>query len=210
VHRSVHLVSNTMADWKKTVFFGANDACLPNSDTKQHVPLEEYVKNLGNIVSHPKIKAQAPRIIVITPPPICEYAQEAADNSKGAPLRRRAEVTKAYATAAKSVAEEHGLGVVDMWALCMKKTGWTDGKPLPGSKSQPRSEVLDKLLYDGEGYNSIYNQQKLIFLGLHLAPDGYRVLYDGLMEVIQNKWPDQMPSELSPVLPNWDDQQAWV
>ena len=32
-----------------TIFFGANDAALPGE--RQHVPLEEYAKNLGTIIT---------------------------------------------------------------------------------------------------------------------------------------------------------------
>ncbi|MCI11129.1 GDSL esterase/lipase, partial [Trifolium medium] len=35
-----------------TVFFGANDACLPNRCSAfQHVPLHEYKENIGSTVS---------------------------------------------------------------------------------------------------------------------------------------------------------------
>lgn len=40
-----------------TVFFGANDACLPDrSAAFQHVPLDEYKKNLNSIVSFLKVR----------------------------------------------------------------------------------------------------------------------------------------------------------
>lgn len=39
-----------------TVFFGANDACLPNRYSAfQHVPLSEYKENLRTIVSFFKV-----------------------------------------------------------------------------------------------------------------------------------------------------------
>lgn len=40
-------------------------------------------------------------------------------------------------------------------------------------------------------------------LGLHLSPDGYRILYDEVMKVIGANWPDQTPEQLPRVFPGW-------
>ncbi|KAJ7516622.1 hypothetical protein O6H91_22G064800 [Diphasiastrum complanatum] len=54
-----------------TVFFGANDAALPDRKSKaQHVPLSEYKENLQRIVSHLKGLSPSTRVVLITPPPI--------------------------------------------------------------------------------------------------------------------------------------------
>jgi hypothetical protein len=47
------------------------------------------------------------------------------------------------------------------------------------------------------------------FLGLHLTPDGYRVLYHQLMALISDTWPDQLPEKLPMVLPAWNELEAW-
>ncbi|KAK1910870.1 hypothetical protein P3342_008750 [Pyrenophora teres f. teres] len=49
------------------VFFGANDASLPDAPNKQHIPLDEFKANLRAIVSHPQIQAHDPRIILVSP-----------------------------------------------------------------------------------------------------------------------------------------------
>ncbi|KAM7480714.1 hypothetical protein LguiB_005297 [Lonicera macranthoides] len=55
------------------VFFGANDACLPDRCSAfQHVPLDEYMLNLRSIVSLLKKRWPASHILLITPPPIDE------------------------------------------------------------------------------------------------------------------------------------------
>lgn len=54
----------------QTVFLGANDACLSGSPSEQYVPLEKYISNLEEILSHPMVKEQDPRLILITPPPV--------------------------------------------------------------------------------------------------------------------------------------------
>lgn len=46
-------------------------------------------------------------------------------------------------------------------------------------------------------------------LGLHLTPDGYRVLYDALMDAISKTGPDLLPERLPMVLPDWKDVEAW-
>jgi len=47
------------------------------------------------------------------------------------------------------------------------------------------------------------------FQGLHLTPDGYRVLYHQLMALIANTWPDQLPEQLPMILPAWNELEAW-
>lgn len=46
--------------------------------------------------------------------------------------------------------------------------------------------------------------------GLHLTPDGYRVLFHELMTVVAKTWPDQLPEKLPMVLPGWSDEDAWT
>lgn len=46
-------------------------------------------------------------------------------------------------------------------------------------------------------------------VGLHLTPDGYRVLFHEVMATIAKTWPDQLPENLPMVLPAWDDPDAW-
>ena len=137
----------------KTIFFGANDACVPSSSTGQHIPLEEYVQNLKTLVDHSSVKAHSPHILLITPPPVDEYTLEGMDymnNNGDTEVKRRAAVTKTYADACRKLGEELGIEVVDIWNTIVTKAGWTPGQPLPGSKDMPRSPVLGELFRDGE------------------------------------------------------------
>ena len=135
----------------QAVFFGANDACLPGSETGQHVPLSEYKKNLRSILEHSSVIIQKPRLILLTPPPVNEYQMENAELQKGysKPLRS-AEHTKTYADACRSVGAELGVPVLDLWSIFMAKVGWKEGEPLIGSKKVARNGILEKLLNDGE------------------------------------------------------------
>ncbi|KAL6717055.1 hypothetical protein ACLMJK_004969 [Lecanora helva] len=133
-----------------TVFFGANDACLPGSSSNQHVPLERFKQNLRDIVKHPSVIAQDPRIILVSPPPVNEYRLEETDLLEGlTDPRRTAEHTKQYADATREVGAELGLHVLDIWSIFMSMTGWKEGQDLVGSKKVERSKVLDSLLADG-------------------------------------------------------------
>lgn len=132
----------------QTVFFGANDACVPGHD--QHVPIDKYKENLKTIIQHPATLAQNPRIILISPPPVNEYQLEAFDAAKDTPHpSRTASFTKLYAAAALEVAASLNVPVVDLWSAFMQPTGWQEGQPLIGSRDAPNNETFAGLFTDG-------------------------------------------------------------
>jgi lysophospholipase L1-like esterase len=180
-----------------TVLLGANDARLPNTlGVPQHVPLDEYRRNLAAAINHPQVREHDPRIVLITPPPVDERMCEADDRAKGIDqVRRTAEVTKTYADAARDVGRELGVVVLDAWTIFMERAGWKSGEPLVGSKEadQDPDSGLPSLLRDG----------------LHLTPEGNKLLYESLIELVEKTWPDQTPDALPFVLPRWDDVEAW-
>lgn len=133
------------------IFFGANDACLPGTSTGQHVPIDRYIQNLKQLIAHPSVKEQEPRLILVTPPPVDEYQLEESGLECGnSEIQRTAEHTRKYADACRRVGAELNLAVVDLWSIFMAKAGWEHGKPLIGSKSVQRSKVLGSLLSDGK------------------------------------------------------------
>ncbi|CAI7595673.1 unnamed protein product [Penicillium glandicola] len=171
-----------------TIFFGANDACVPTHD--QHVPLDTYKENLKTIIQHPATRAQNPRLILISPPPVNEHQLEAFDAAKNTPFpSRTASFTKSYASAAGEVGASLNIPVVDLWSAFMKTAGWKEGEPLIGARDVPQSEALASLFTDG----------------LHLTSAGNRIVYDELMKVIQANWPDQTPESLPMVFPSWGE-----
>ncbi|KAL9083772.1 MAG: hypothetical protein Q9165_008382 [Trypethelium subeluteriae] len=165
-----------------TIFFGANDARLPNQyASPQHISPEQYRENLEQIIQHPAVKAQSPRIILITPPPIDEYLVEIADRAKGFDEKRRtAENTRRYADIVKEVGKENNVAVLDLWTALMLEAGWSDNEPLLGSKKLPKNPKMEKMLHDG----------------IHFNPEAYKVLYTKLMDLISETWPDQVPEKL--------------
>ncbi|EHA25238.1 hypothetical protein CBS147343_6215 [Aspergillus niger] len=169
-----------------TIWFGANDASLPGFE--QHVPIETYKQNLRNIIQHPLTKAQNPRIMIITPPPINEYQLAGFDAMKGNPHPTRTNAhARKYGQAAREVAAEFGLPVADVWSAFMSTVGWKEGQPLVGSRDLPEDGKFASLFTDG----------------LHLAANGYRIVFEEVMKTIQENWPDQVPEKLPYVFPSW-------
>ena len=190
----------------QAIFFGANDACLPNSPTNQHVPLPEFKHNLRDIILHSSIKAHKPRIILITTPPVCEYKLAEHNLVQGMKdPNRTAEHTKKYADACRAVGYKLDVTVLDIWAIMMAKTGWKEGDTLIGSKKVERSKVLDELLVDGEHHDKAYDSIEADHgnTGLHFKPTAYRILYDSMMELVCQKWPEQNPNSTKFVFPTW-------
>lgn len=126
------------------MFFGANDACLPESPSGQHVPIESYAQYLEEILKHPTVTIHRPRLILITPPPVNEYQLNFPEAT------RTAEVTYSYAIRCREVGEKLGVPVLDLWSAIAAKAGWKEGQGVIGSRNSPRSEELDKMLVDGK------------------------------------------------------------
>ncbi|XP_037384438.1 isoamyl acetate-hydrolyzing esterase 1 homolog [Talpa occidentalis] len=101
-----------------TVFFGANDSALKDENPKQHVPVDEYLANLKSVVRYLK-SAEVPedRIILITPPPLCEPAWEQECRLQGCRLNRLNSVVGDYASACMQVAQDCGTDALDLWTL---------------------------------------------------------------------------------------------
>ncbi|KAK2740078.1 hypothetical protein FQN55_009027 [Onygenales sp. PD_40] len=170
-----------------TVFFGANDAVLPGFH--QHVPLNVYEDSLTKILTHPVVQAHGTKLLLLTPPPVNEY-QFFTHGPEPEPvsLQRRAAQTKLYADAARRVGQALNVPVVDIWTAFMTAVGWTEGDPLAGSKEAAPNEKLEGLLSDG----------------LHFNPPAYRIMYEEVIKVIRECYPELAPEEVPMNFPPWD------
>lgn len=196
------------------VFLGANDATLRGALGSQHVPLDRYKSNLRKIITHPSVVAHSPHIILVTPPPINEYACEENDRNKGITAPRRlAKTTAEYAQHVRDLAGElkaEGVDVVllDLWTVFMETAGWNEdvrrvlpGLPvsLPGSKEILENAMLKLLLHDGRllPMKRLSEQELLLILatGLHFNNVAYTIYFTEIMKTIQQTWPDQMPND---------------
>uniref|UniRef100_A0A8C8VMU1 Isoamyl acetate-hydrolyzing esterase 1 homolog n=1 Tax=Pelusios castaneus TaxID=367368 RepID=A0A8C8VMU1_9SAUR len=111
-------VENTIA---VTIFFGANDSALKDATPNQHVPLNEYADNLKSMIQYLKsIGITEDRIILITPPPLCESTWEKECIAKGEKLNRFNSNTGEYAKACVQVARDCGTEILDLWTLMQK------------------------------------------------------------------------------------------
>ena len=152
-----------------SVFFGANDASLPDDrDHCQHVPINEYERNLREIVQTIEKKFKEynkPPIILITPPPVDKTSWDKYCRQNFDELSPRTnEVSKLYGDRVKSVAKELGCSVCDSFSI------------LGGNGKE---ETYGAYLEDG----------------LHLNGAGNKLLFEGFIKVIQNKYPHLAPME---------------
>jgi lysophospholipase L1-like esterase len=149
-----------------TVFFGANDAALPEENKGQHVPLETFGENLGTIISRIRDRCQNGNssssfpIILFTPPPVDEDLWASFREIEKSD--RTNQVARQYGDKVKQVAAEFGCHVVDTW------------------------EVLS---------GSTNDRGKYLSDGLHLNDSGNRLVYQAFMELLQEKYPHLSPME---------------
>lgn len=168
-----------------TIWFGANDAVIEG--LPQHVPLERFRTNLQTLVNRvrcPNSPWYSPqtRIVIVSCPPVCVEDRHAAQiakwkefGSKGVqpwPDRNYAN-TKKYAMAAIDVAREMGVPGLDVHGLIVKAAG------------SEKQEDLSRFFYDG----------------LHLNPDGYAVMFEGLKTLILDNWPEMDPESMPMPMP---------
>ncbi|KAB0366101.1 hypothetical protein FD755_008181, partial [Muntiacus reevesi] len=104
-----------------TIFFGANDSALKDENPKQHVPLEEFAANLRSMVRYlQSVDVPEGRLILITPPPLCEAAWAQECLQQGCKLNRLNSVVGEYARACLQVAQDCGAEALDLWTLMQK------------------------------------------------------------------------------------------
>ncbi|XP_026412531.1 GDSL esterase/lipase At5g45920-like [Papaver somniferum] len=154
----IEKVCNGESPIAMTIFFGANDASLPDRTSAfQHVPLHEYKQNLQSIVSFIKRKWPTTLILLITPPPIDEDGRirhPFGDNPSGLSERTN-EAAGAYAKACVEVADECGVIGVDLWTKMQQYPNWekcclSDGLHLtPTGNKIVYEEVIKKLTKEG-------------------------------------------------------------
>ncbi|XP_057433272.1 GDSL esterase/lipase At5g45920 [Lotus japonicus] len=138
-----------------TVFFGANDASLPDRYSAfQHVPIHEFKHNLRSIVSFFKKQWPTTHVLLITPPPIDDDARVRypfVENPQGLPERTN-EAAGEYARACVAVAGECEIPVVDLWTKMQQSPDWkdylSDGLHLTQGGSQVVCEEVIRKLRD--------------------------------------------------------------
>lgn len=200
-----------------TVFFGANDACVPGN--LQHVNLQHYVDTLESIIRYSAFQQPGRRktaVILITPPPINEHQFEQAPSG---PFQRRAGITSQYARAATQVALAHDVPILDFWSILMQKVGWDTSMGRDcccehlsfrlDSRTVPHNSEIHHLpgchTIPARLPNADYQLSDFLTDGLHLTKLGYDVLFLELMKLVRKTLPKCAPENLPFVLPEWRD-----
>lgn len=155
------------------------------------LPLEQYKANLRNIITHPNITAHAPKVLVVTPPPLDEIRTTELDTPRYGRSARQQARSAAYSQAARDVAAAvPGTVVIDLqkaltdYAIA-NTPGWDASQPPLGSVEGGRRGYLEKLLPDG----------------LHMSGEAYWVLW----RLVERKIEPQFPSQdtVGYVYPEW-------
>jgi len=115
-----------------TIFLGANDAVMPDmgEQSRQHVPLEEYVRNLKTIITSIRQMdaTNPPHVLLITPPPVdVPHWVEFASANYGLPLDTKSrcnEHTGQYAKAVIQVGAETSTPVVNLYDHFLQLPNW--------------------------------------------------------------------------------------
>jgi lysophospholipase L1-like esterase len=142
-----------------TVYLGANDSALPGE--RQYVPIDEYQRNLGKIVTSIRERVgEKPPIILMTPPPVDEkrWASYWGDDKPD----RLNQISSDYGAVCKQVAADHDCSVIDVFEI------------LGGNVGDYSHHLSD---------------------GLHLSGSGNTMLYEGLMAVIEERYPELGPDD---------------
>ncbi|TVU22864.1 hypothetical protein EJB05_32585 [Eragrostis curvula] len=157
-----------------TVFFGANDAALPDQkQAHQHVPLGEYQSNLRAICGYFKEHWPSTAIILITPPPIYEPARILdmyGDDDPSRQPERTNEAAGAYAQACMAVAKELDYPVIDIWTKMQEFPDWQTAALSDGLHFTPAG---NKILF-----NEVVKRLASIGISLEKLPSDLPLFHD--------------------------------
>ncbi|CAD7700596.1 unnamed protein product [Ostreobium quekettii] len=128
---------------------------------RQHVPLEEYKKNLERMVNRVKA-AGCGNTLLITPPPVCNESRmkflhkNCPSSANNSAADRSLEVSGQYADACVTVSKELGVPSLNLWSSFQTQPAWNA-----------------ELLQDG----------------LHFSPSGSGFLFSRLIAAIDQEFP---------------------
>lgn len=123
------------------LFFGANDAALPDVDAHHYVPVDEYSDNLERMIKAVRERLSSPAsrqpptppILLITPPPVhhgqrLEYQKRRYGPKATGVLERTLENTGRYAAACAELAsseygKDNGVHCLDLYRMMLQDGG---------------------------------------------------------------------------------------
>lgn len=177
-----------------TIFFGTNDAFQIDDDINriQGLGIEKYRENMTTIIN--MCLENNIRPIVIGPALHDNRLSRIGYVNRKRSLTNDATTCKRnhlYSKAAQEVAFELNVPFLDLWDCFRRYGNWTEEQlyRLTGNSNDDEYIDLSKLIYDG----------------IHLSGEGYRVLYDELIKIIKQEFPDMIAENLPMNLPYWMD-----
>jgi len=160
------------------VWFGANDAVLASSGSKQYVPVEEYGQNLSKIINNIlQVYHERGCVVVLTPPPVdermrLEHQKKKYGEQATGILERTLDNTALYAIECLDIVKEK----------CDSRVCYVD--------------VFSIM----ESHND-YEISDFLSDGLHLSPLGNRIVFEHVLQVIEQKLCSFAPGALKTILP---------
>ena len=165
------------------IFFGTNDANMYTDKIgrKQATTIEEYLENIAECIDY--AKGRGIKVIVVGP--ALHDANLSYDYFKqrnpernitgpsSSPMRNRE-----YSQAAKAVATQKNVPFLDLWLRFQEALGY----------------LIDQLDYNN--WKDCPNLSKWLVDGVHFSNEGYRLFYEGLLEVIRTLYPELAPENV--------------
>ncbi|KAG5582803.1 hypothetical protein H5410_053430 [Solanum commersonii] len=105
------------------LYFGGNDSTDPDIPNSPGVPIDEYVKNMEQIICHIKGLSQTTRLIMLTAPAVNE---KQIIECYGSNLGRTNERGRIYSEAGIKLAQKLGLKYIDFWSALQEPSDWMD------------------------------------------------------------------------------------
>ncbi|CAJ0856094.1 11826_t:CDS:2 [Entrophospora sp. SA101] len=142
-----------------------------------------------NLIKSPSSNYHSPttKIVLITPAAL----EDEVWNSEDDRGERTDEIMKLYADACVDVANEANVPVVNIWQLIHDKLG--------------KKKVVSNSNNSGGDDGEIFTLKDFLYDGLHFAGHGCDTLFDGLMKVIRENYPELDPDNIPLILPAWDE-----
>ena len=113
------------------IFFGANDASLLEENPRQHVSLDDYRQNLTTLIQRVNDTYNAPRLLLINPPPLDHdqrllYQKQRYGDLATGRLERTTEHTARYADACLQVGLEWKVPCLDLFHNMLQVSNYSE------------------------------------------------------------------------------------
>ncbi|XP_050384450.1 GDSL esterase/lipase CPRD49-like isoform X2 [Argentina anserina] len=138
------------------VYFGGNDSMLPDPlGSGPHVPLPEYVENMGKIATHLKNLSEKTRLIFLSAPPVNEEQIRKLFRGIMPENSRTNELCQMYSDACVEMCKRMDVKTVDLFTSMQKRRDWsttcfTDGIHFSAEGSTIVAEEILKVIEEAD------------------------------------------------------------